>query len=369
MYDAYKRATATPCRGCTPCRPRCRHPAKNCSPTWATARCVSKGLGGRRHSGHAGAARPAGTTAFWPRETATVCAGERDHHRAAGHQRHGPQQNRDHGSGCHPQKVRHRAQAAHRSEEPDGDTSDNIPGVKGIGEKTAMTLVKNFGTPGHVYDHLDSLPIIKPRQRKIRWLRREDAYQPRWAPSAPMLPYRHSGRGPWADRGQQARAVRLMQELEIRPSSPGSAGRHRSGTGPRYLPGPCPQNLRHHLAAARPAVLGKRARSCSRRPGTPCRTPPCIPLSEEELVSLLDDPRVTLDVFDSAPSTPEPYAGSWGSNIWDGKLAAYLLDACFLTICYSPLPPAYHAKSAFSVRSTPMPVSGRPVRQNEGGDH
>ena len=39
-----------------------------------------------------------------PRQPA---AGERDHHRAAGHQRHGPQQNGDHGSGCHPRKVRH----------------------------------------------------------------------------------------------------------------------------------------------------------------------------------------------------------------------------------------------------------------------
>ena len=56
-----------------------------------------------------------------------------------------------------------------------GDTSDNIPGVKGIGEKTAMTLVKNFGTLDSVYDHLDS-PIIKPRQRENLLTCREDAY-------------------------------------------------------------------------------------------------------------------------------------------------------------------------------------------------
>ena len=63
------------------------------------------------------------------RDDCFLATGDRDslqlvsgnHHRAAGHQRYGPQQNRDPvDRGCHPRKVRHRAQAAHRGEEPDG---------------------------------------------------------------------------------------------------------------------------------------------------------------------------------------------------------------------------------------------------------
>ena len=46
-----------------------------------------------------------------------------------------------------------------------GDTSDNIPGVKGIGEKTALNLIQHFGTMENVYAHLDD-PIIKPKQRE-----------------------------------------------------------------------------------------------------------------------------------------------------------------------------------------------------------
>ncbi len=46
-----------------------------------------------------------------------------------------------------------------------GDTSDNIPGVPGIGEKTAMGLVQTFGTVQAVYDNIDD-PFIKPGQRK-----------------------------------------------------------------------------------------------------------------------------------------------------------------------------------------------------------
>ncbi len=37
-----------------------------------------------------------------------------------------------------------------------GDTSDNIPGVKGIGDKTAATLLQGFDTLKGVYEHIDA---------------------------------------------------------------------------------------------------------------------------------------------------------------------------------------------------------------------
>lgn len=46
-----------------------------------------------------------------------------------------------------------------------GDSSDNIPGVPGIGEKSALALVRQFGSLDGVYGHLDS-PDIKAGQRK-----------------------------------------------------------------------------------------------------------------------------------------------------------------------------------------------------------
>lgn len=43
-----------------------------------------------------------------------------------------------------------------------GDTSDNLPGVPGIGEKTAAKLISTYRDLEGIYEHLDSLP---PRQR------------------------------------------------------------------------------------------------------------------------------------------------------------------------------------------------------------
>ena len=56
-----------------------------------------------------------------------------------------------------------------------GDSSDNIPGVKGIGEKTAKNLMAKFGSLDAVYENLDD-PIIKPKMRENLINYKEDAY-------------------------------------------------------------------------------------------------------------------------------------------------------------------------------------------------
>lgn len=38
-----------------------------------------------------------------------------------------------------------------------GDPSDNIPGVKGIGEKTALTLLQNYGSLEGIYENIDNI--------------------------------------------------------------------------------------------------------------------------------------------------------------------------------------------------------------------
>ncbi len=56
-----------------------------------------------------------------------------------------------------------------------GDTSDNIPGVKGIGEKGANELIVRFGSLDGVYEHIDD-PAIKPAMRKKLLADKDNAY-------------------------------------------------------------------------------------------------------------------------------------------------------------------------------------------------
>lgn len=48
-----------------------------------------------------------------------------------------------------------------------GDASDNIPGVPGVGEKTAMALLHSFGTLDGVYAHLDDPQVKKGVRAKL----------------------------------------------------------------------------------------------------------------------------------------------------------------------------------------------------------
>ena len=48
-----------------------------------------------------------------------------------------------------------------------GDSSDNIPGVAGIGQKTAGDLIINYGNIDYIYEHLDELDIKKGVREKL----------------------------------------------------------------------------------------------------------------------------------------------------------------------------------------------------------
>jgi len=44
-----------------------------------------------------------------------------------------------------------------------GDASDNVPGVKGIGKKSATKLIAEFGTIEHIYENLDKVQNLRVR--------------------------------------------------------------------------------------------------------------------------------------------------------------------------------------------------------------
>ncbi len=46
-----------------------------------------------------------------------------------------------------------------------GDTSDNVPGVPGVGEKTAIPLIQKYGSIEELYAHLDEIPQKGVREK------------------------------------------------------------------------------------------------------------------------------------------------------------------------------------------------------------
>ncbi|HEC92391.1 MAG TPA: DNA polymerase I, partial [Candidatus Atribacteria bacterium] len=50
-----------------------------------------------------------------------------------------------------------------------GDSSDNIPGVPGIGEKTAINLIKKYGNINNLFDNIDKISKKSLREQLIKY--------------------------------------------------------------------------------------------------------------------------------------------------------------------------------------------------------
>ena len=48
-----------------------------------------------------------------------------------------------------------------------GDSSDNIPGVKGIGAKTALDLIARYGSVDNIYENIDTIEVTKSVRAKL----------------------------------------------------------------------------------------------------------------------------------------------------------------------------------------------------------
>lgn len=106
-----------------------------------------------------------------------------------------------------------------------GDPSDNIPGVKGIGEKTAVELLQRFGTLEKIYEYLDGLrlrsgskaDLIKPRVALLLQEHRKDAaISKKLAEIIKDLKIELDLEKARLDQYDQGKVFKLFQELEFR---------------------------------------------------------------------------------------------------------------------------------------------------------
>ena len=96
-----------------------------------------------------------------------------------------------------------------------GDSSDNIPGVAGIGPKGATDLIQKYDNIDYIYDHLDELDI-KPGMRAKLEKSKDDAFLSRQLGEICLEAPIDTDLSAYAvGEGDKAAAARLMARLEL----------------------------------------------------------------------------------------------------------------------------------------------------------
>lgn len=94
-----------------------------------------------------------------------------------------------------------------------GDTSDNIPGVKGIGEKTALTLIQKYHTVRYIFDNLADIEVAKGARAKLESGRESAELSRRLGEICLTAPVSENMGDYVFGEGDKAAAVGILREL------------------------------------------------------------------------------------------------------------------------------------------------------------
>ena len=199
-----------------------------------------------------------------------------------------------------------------------GDSSDNIPGVAGIGEKTATDLIERFGSIDYIYDNIDTIDVKESVRAKLA-AGRDSAYLSRElgtiCKSAPIdtdfehYRIREAESGKLLGLMTSLELFKLIERMNIKPAAKAPKTEEKKQT---FMPGKI-SDIKD-FADIFTDETGTNAVSAGK----------IISLDENALCSLLLDENVKKRVYDSK-NIYKKYPLS-KAIVFDAMLAAYLIN-------------------------------------------
>lgn len=96
-----------------------------------------------------------------------------------------------------------------------GDSSDNIPGVKGIGEKTALSLIQKYHSVQYIFDNLAEIDVAKGTRTKLEGGRESAELSRQLGEICLTAPVSENMEDYVFGEGDKSAAVGILQELEM----------------------------------------------------------------------------------------------------------------------------------------------------------